>query len=151
MVSFIDHIHITVRDIGISESFYNKFLPLVGFDLRDKEYAQVPEHAYELIEYNSASFSFGIVSPRAEYLDDCVSRRRPGAVHHVAFGTREKVDVDSIFSAVQSIPNVRIINKPCFYPEYCDDYYAFFFTDCDGIELEVVNYSRTSRIGSSLA
>lgn len=147
MLPFVDHIHITVRDIKKSESFYDQFLPLVGFNIADKEYDEVPDHAYKIVEYHSDSFSFGIVNPREEYVSDSVSRRRPGAVHHIAFGVEKKVDVDSVFHVVRGIPGTRIIHGPLFYPEYCADYYAFFFADCDGIELEVVHFSRTASMG----
>lgn len=42
----IDHIHITVEDIERAERFYDKLLPLLGFDLSLKEQDSVPEHEY---------------------------------------------------------------------------------------------------------
>lgn len=44
----IDHIHITVSDLERTERFYDRFLPLLGFDLEPKETAQVPEHEYRI-------------------------------------------------------------------------------------------------------
>ena len=43
MLPMIDHIHITVEDIDRAERFYDKLLPLLGFDLSLKEYDAVPE------------------------------------------------------------------------------------------------------------
>lgn len=40
----IDHIDITVEDLNRAEKFYDKLLPLLGFDISAKEYTEVPEH-----------------------------------------------------------------------------------------------------------
>ena len=63
----IDHIHITVSDIDRAEKFYDWFLPLLGFDLSLKEYDDVPEYEYRIVEYHNRNFSFGIVTQRKEY------------------------------------------------------------------------------------
>ena len=46
MKPMIDHIHITVTDLARAEVFYDKLLPLLGFDLSLKEYDEVPKHEY---------------------------------------------------------------------------------------------------------
>lgn len=141
MTPKIDHIDLTVTDLKRAEAFYDKLMPLLGFDPARKEYTQVPEHEYEIVEYHSGAFSLGLVSPRTAYAGDKVSRRRPGALHHLAFdaGSREAVDV--LYDKVFAIP-ASIIHPPRFYPEYCGDYYAFFFKDTEGIELEIVHFDR---------
>ena len=35
---------------------------------------------------------------------------------------------------------MQIVHAPRFYPEYCEDYYAFFLKDSEGIELEITCY-----------
>ena len=35
--------------------------------------------------------------------------------------------------------------EPRYYPEYAPDYYATFFTDLDGIRLEVTNFREVRR------
>jgi hypothetical protein len=35
--------------------------------------------------------------------------------------------------------------EPCYYPEYAPDYYATFFSDPDGLRLEVMNFRETRR------
>lgn len=141
MTPKIDHIDLTVTNLKRAEAFYDSFLPLLGFDLACKEYTQVPEHEYELVEYHSAAFSLGLVSPRTVCAGEKVNRRRPGALHHLAFdaGSREKVD--ELYKKVSAFP-ARIIHPPRFYPEYCADYYAFFFKDSEGMELEIVHFNR---------
>lgn len=59
----IDHIHLTVTDLDRAESFYGRFLPLLGFDPADKEYDAVEDHDYRIVEYHHPNgFSFGIVN-----------------------------------------------------------------------------------------
>lgn len=139
----IDHIHLTVTDLARAEGFYDRLLPLLGFDLSRKERDQVPEHEYEIVEYHSTAFSLGLVSPRAVCAGDRVSRRRPGALHHLAFHAESREEVDRLYEAVAAIP-ARIVHPPRLYPEYCKDYYAFFFKDTEGIELEIVHFDRGS-------
>ena len=81
----IDHIHVTVADIKRAEAFYDQLLPILGFDLSLKEHDTVPEHEYQIVEYHNQEFSFGIVNQRSQYEGDRVSRRRAGALHHLAF------------------------------------------------------------------
>ena len=51
---------------------------------------------------------------------------------------------DRLYEAVQAIPGARIRIPPRTYPEYAPDYYAFFFYDTEGIELEIVSFDRTA-------
>ena len=87
------HLHVTVRDLKRAECFYDQFLPLLGFDLRYKEYDCKEANAYEIIEYHHAAFSIGIVSPRSCFEKEKLSRRKPGALHHVAFMVEDTQDV----------------------------------------------------------
>lgn len=139
----IDHIHITASDIQRAEVFYDAFLSLIGFDLTLKEKDSIPEHLYEVIEYHHQDFSFGIVSPRQELQNQKVNRRRPGAVHHVAFSVPTKEDVDELYRRMLEMDAI-ILHAPRLYPEYSKDYYAFFFKDSEGIELEIVNFQRSA-------
>ena len=137
----IDHIHVTVRDIERAERFYDALLPLLGFDLALKERAVVRDRDYRLVEYHHAAFSLGIVSERPQYSFNPVSRRRAGAMHHLAFRVDRPCEVDSVHDAVRRIP-ARVLHAPRYWPEYCVDYYAFFFKDSEGIEYEVASFAR---------
>lgn len=141
MIPVIDHIHITVSDLARAEAFYDRLLPLFGFRIADKEKDAVPESEYEIVEYHHKNFSLGIVSPRPAYREEAVSRRKPGALHHLAFHARSRAEVDSLFAQIKEI-GAEIVHSPQLYPEYCKDYYAFFFKDSEGIEYEVVNFNR---------
>ena len=60
----------------------------------------------------------------------------------VAFAADSREEVDRLFAQVRAIPGVRIRIPPRCYPEYTPDYYAFFFYDTEGIELEIVHFAR---------
>ena len=139
MTPLLDHLHVTVRDLKRAECFYDQFLPLLGFDLHYKEYDCKEANAYEIIEYHHAAFSIGIVSPRSCFEKEKLSRRKPGALHHVAFMVEDTQTADCLYEQVMQM-KMQIVHAPRYYPEYCEDYYAFFLKDSEGIELEITSY-----------
>lgn len=141
MKPVIDHIHITVEDIDRAEKYYDKLLPLLGFDISLKEYDEVPEHEYKIVEYHNSNLSIGLVNQREAYKGEKVSRRKAGALHHLAFQADSPKEVDCLYLKIKDIPSI-IIHEPQYYPEYCSDYYAFFFKDSEGIKYEIVNFDR---------
>src|SRR5438874_8744964 len=96
MKPIIDHIQITVKDLKIAEPFYDKLLPILGFDINRKGKGRVEKHEFDVIEYPHPLLIFGINSPRETFTDETVHRRKPGALHHLAFKaeSREEVDKD---------------------------------------------------------
>lgn len=141
MQPIIDHIDITVEDLERAEKFYDKLLPLLGFDISTKEYTEVPEHEYKIVEYHNKNMSIGFVNRREAYKNEKVSRRKAGALHHLAFRANSREEVDLLYGEIKDLPAV-IVHPPKYYPEYCSDYYAFFFKDSEGIEYEIVHFDR---------
>jgi len=137
MEPILDHIQITVKDIKTAEAFYDKFLPLVGFDIKNKVSAVMEDHDLQVIEYTHPLLAFAISSPRTAFKNDTVHRRKPGALHHLAFKANSRAEVDSIYSSLMEIGAI-IVTPPKLYPEYSPNYYAVFFKDLDGIKYEVV-------------
>lgn len=133
----IDHIQITVKDMNIAEPFYDKFLPLLGFDIRSKVSAVIEEHDFYVVEYTHPSLSFAITSPRKAFINEAINRRKPGALHHLAFKAESRTEVDRLFVQLKEI-GAPIVNQPKLYPEYSPDYYALFFKDLEGIKYEFV-------------
>lgn len=134
----LDHIQITVRDMTVAEPFYDKFLSLLGFDLRQKNSAVIPEHEFHVVEYSHPHMAFAITSPRTSFRDDTVNRRKPGAVHHIAFRVASRADVDKLHEELTKI-DATIVSAPRPYPEYTPQgYYAVFFKDPDGIKYEIL-------------
>jgi hypothetical protein len=44
MEPIIDHIQITVKDMDVAVPFYDKFLPLLGFDPLSRSTAVIEDH-----------------------------------------------------------------------------------------------------------
>ncbi|QQO07568.1 VOC family protein [Breznakiella homolactica] len=146
MKPIIDHIHITVKNLDEAEKFYDVLLPLLGFDINLKGIDNVPENDYKIIEYHTKELTIGIVSPRKEFTDIKINRRRPGSLHHLAFMVETKNEVDELYKSIKEL-NVTIVNKPKYYKEYSEDYYAVFFKDNQNIEYEIVHYNRGKLFG----
>jgi catechol 2,3-dioxygenase-like lactoylglutathione lyase family enzyme len=137
MEPVIDHIQITVKDMSVAVPFYDRFLPLLGFDVHSKVSAVIEEHDFYVVEYTHPLLAFAITSPRKAFIDDTINRRKPGALHHLAFKAESRAEVDRLYLALSEI-GALIVNKPRLYPEYGLGYYALFFKDLEGIKYEIV-------------
>jgi len=142
MKPILDHIQITVKDINKAEAFYDKLMPILGFDLSLKQKGTAAAHDFTAVEYVHPLLTIGINSPRKEFLAENVHRRKPGALHHLAFKAASKEEVDAAYEKIKGI-GANIVNPPQYYPQHGEKYYALFFKDLDGIKLEVVFEERT--------
>ena len=138
MEPVIDHIQITVKDMGVAVPFYDQLMPLLGFELAHKNRATFAEHELQVVEYIHPLLGFAISSPRSAVASDAIHRRRPGAIHHLAFKAASRAEVDRLHAELQRI-GATIVSPPREYPEYTPPgYYALFFKDPEGIKYEIV-------------
>jgi catechol 2,3-dioxygenase-like lactoylglutathione lyase family enzyme len=137
MQPIIDHIQITVKNLDQAELFYDRFLPILGFDTEKKVKAFITEHDFHVIEYTHPQLAFAISSPREQFKNETIHRRKPGALHHLAFKAESRKEVDGAFFRLKNI-GAQIVNPPKIYPEYGENYYAVFFKDLEGIKYEIV-------------
>jgi catechol 2,3-dioxygenase-like lactoylglutathione lyase family enzyme len=138
MEPIIDHIQITVKDMATAVPFYDKFLPLLGFDLRNKAGALIEQHEFHVVEYTHPRLIFAITSPRSAFAGETINRRKPGALHHLAFKADSRAEVDRLHRELNEI-GATIVSPPREYPEYTPPgYYALFFKDLEGIKYEIV-------------
>ena len=63
MEPIVDHIEITVKDINVAVPFYDKFLPLLGFDVQERVSALMQEHDKQVVQYSHPRLGFAITSP----------------------------------------------------------------------------------------
>lgn len=133
----IDHIQVTVRDMRVAEPFYDRLMPIFGFDINRKVSAVLEAHDLYVVEYLHPEYDFGICSPRRAFAHDEVHCRKPGALHHLAFRAASRAQVDDMYAQVAAI-GAQIVHAPRVFEEHGPDYYAFFFKDPDGIKFEVV-------------
>jgi catechol 2,3-dioxygenase-like lactoylglutathione lyase family enzyme len=138
MEPIIDHIEITVKDMSVAVPFYDKLLPLLGFDVRSRGTAVIERHEKHVVWYEHPRLGFTITSPRKPFIGEMVNRRKPGALHHLAFKATSRAEVDRLHSELKRI-GATIVSPPREYPEYTPPgYYALFFKDLEGIKYEIV-------------
>ena len=138
MKPIIDHIQITVKNMDVSVPFYDKFLPLLGFDPGKRSSAVIEAHDFYVVEYSHPLLAFAITSPRKAFAADKIHRRKPGSLHHLAFKAESRAEVDRLYADLQQI-GAQIVTAPKEYPEYTPEhYYALYFKDLEGIKYEIV-------------
>lgn len=124
-VTTVDHVYVTVRDLARSEPFYDVVMRLLGFRKGTSPVAG-ERHAHyfnQVLQYTIRPARGGAHDPYA-----------PG-LHHLCFRVASRGEVDAVAAALVSRDIAA--SPPRVYPEYAEDYYATFFTDPDGVRLEV--------------
>jgi catechol 2,3-dioxygenase-like lactoylglutathione lyase family enzyme len=138
MEPIIDHIEIALRDMATAVPFYDRLLPLLGFDLGLRSEAVIDKHQKRVVSYEHPRLGFAITSPLRAFASDTINRRKPGSLHHLAFKAASRADVDRLHLELQKI-GATIVTPPREYPEYTPaGYYALYFKDLEGIKYEIV-------------
>ena len=138
MEPVLDHIEITVRDMAVAMPFYDRLLPLLGFDLTRRSEAVIGAHEKHVVSYEHPRLSIAITSPLEAFAAEAMNRRKPGALHHLAFRASSRAEVDRLHLELQAI-GATIVAPPREYPEYTPaGYYALYFKDLEGIKYEIV-------------
>ncbi len=137
MQPIVDHIQITVKNFEEAEAFYDQLMPILGFDLNLKSKGRVPAHEFDVIEYVHPNIVVGINSPRSVFENEEVHRRKPGALHHLAFRAASEDEVNEAYEAILKT-KADIVVPPQLYPQHGEHYYALFFKDPGGIKLEIM-------------
>lgn len=123
------HTKIAVSDYKKSYPFYKDI-----FDKLD----------YEQVSYDddcagwSSPQGYGVWVSQAEIPDYKYKFDAPG-LHHLCLKAPSIEMVDQIYKLLLK-KKAFIFNVPRKYPEYTEKYYAVFFSDLDGIKLEVAYY-----------
>jgi glyoxylase I family protein len=126
-VTGIDHIYVTVSDLGRAVAFYDPVMRLLGFRKGTKPIAGAPH-----VHYFNRETQYTLRPAKRPGPHDAYA---PG-LHHLCFRVPTNPDVD------QAARELRALGvdatEPAVYPEYSPDYYATFFADPDGVRLEIV-------------
>jgi glyoxylase I family protein len=131
----IDHVYVTVRDLARSERFYGRVMGVLGYRKIQSPIAGDPH-----VHYYNRQFGFSLRPARPATPDH--DPYAPG-LHHFCFRVLDQRAVDR---AVEELRGAGIaVTEPRFYPEYAADYYATFFTDPDGVRLEITNFREIRR------
>jgi glyoxylase I family protein len=131
----IDHIYISVSDLARSELFYDRaLLTALGFRKNSFSLGGEPH-----IHYFNKLFGFVLRPARVDVQHNPYS---PG-LHHFCLRVDSAAEVQEVAEQLRS---GGIAATPArLYPEYAEDYTATFFSDPDGIRLEVTNYRQERR------
>lgn len=131
------HVTITVRNIDISEMFYDALMSALDFDVSKKYKGYLDFADMDVVEYIGKDFDFGICSPKNEFKSESVDSRKPGALQHFAFAAESRDAVDAVYDKIKNLGVNILHNEARVYTKLGSDYYALFFEDPDGIRLEV--------------
>ncbi|MBI5890903.1 MAG: VOC family protein [Nitrosomonadales bacterium] len=134
-VTGIDHIYIAVSDLERSEAFYDKvLLRTLGFR---KNRFTLDGDAH--VQYFNRHFGYVLRPARTTSAHDPYS---PG-LHHFCLRVNSIEDVVAVYAQLRDAGIDASEAKNC--PEYAPDYWATYFSDPDGIRLEVTNYRQERR------
>ena len=126
----IDHVYLAVRDLRRSEAFYDRAMGVLGFRKSQSEIAGEPH-----VHFFNRQIGFTLRPARPGSGDH--DPYAPG-LHHLCFRV---LDTNAVDRAADGLRAASIeATPPRLYPEYAPDYYATFFTDPDGIRLEINNF-----------
>jgi len=134
-VTGIDHIYFSVSDMARSEAFYDTVLvQVLGFRKNRFTLAGDPHVQF----YNR---HFGIVLRPAR----AATAHNPYAagLHHFCLRVDSVADVVATAQALQAAGIAA--TDAAQWPDYAPDYWATFFTDPDGLRLEVTNHRQERR------
>lgn len=130
----IDHVFIDVRDLARAEAFYDKVMPVLGF-----RKGAVSDQASPRARYDNRHLTCWVRLRRdADGTEG--PRPAPGAMPHLCFRVVDERAVDRAYGELREA-GVEA-SEPQAYPQYSSDYYATFFSDPDGLLLEVMNCNR---------
>ena len=134
-ITGIDHIYITVSELARSEAFYDKLMVQV---LGCRK-TQFPIHGDLHIQYYNRHFGYVLRPARTAAAHDSYA---PG-LHHLCLRVDSIEDVAACARLLQAAGIAA--TEPQLHGEYAADYWATFFTDPDGLRLEITNYRQERR------
>lgn len=134
-VTGIDHIYITVSDLARSQAFYDTvMLQVLGFRTNSFE-IRGDRH----VQYYNRHFGYVLRPAHSKQPHDPYA---PG-LHHFCLRVES---IDEVVAASKALRAAGIdATEAHLHPGYAPDYWATFFTDPDGVRLEITNYRAERR------
>jgi catechol 2,3-dioxygenase-like lactoylglutathione lyase family enzyme len=124
----LDHVYLTVTDLGRARSFYDAVLGALEFERGEEPIGGDPH-----LHYWNRALQISVRPARNASLR--ADPYAPG-LHHLCLQLRDRPAVGGAFARLRALGVVA--TAPRLYPEYNPDYYATFFEDPDGIRFELV-------------
>lgn len=132
MSGIIDHIQINVNSYEKAVAFYSWLLKRIGYT-RNFIYKEGPWIRGWISETNSV----WLAESGSELRSETFNKNRIG-LRELAFSVQSRELVDKITKEIEKHGG-KILDFPRVYKKYSKTYYAVFFTDPDGLKLEVLN------------
>ncbi|MGE0823341.1 MAG: VOC family protein [Candidatus Binatia bacterium] len=129
MAAGIDHTIITVNNYATASRFYGWLLPKIGYTGGEHDYGTMKG-------WMGNGMSFWIKQADTRFAGDTFHKDRVGLCE-IAFKGESRAQIDALATEVEAHGG-QILDPPKEY-DYAPGYYAVFFTDPDGIKLEVVH------------
>ncbi|MGH6623493.1 MAG: VOC family protein [Burkholderiaceae bacterium] len=131
----VDHVYVAVTDLTRSEAFYDRvMLDALGFRKNRFTLGDEPH-----IQYFNRHFGFVLRPARTR---DEHNPYSPG-LHHFCLRVDSVTDVQAVSTQLRAAGIAATEAAP--HSEYAPDYWATFFSDPDGLRLEVTNYRQERR------
>ena len=130
----VDHIYIAVSNLALAEAFYDRVFPVLGFR---KSSFQIGGDDH--VQYYNRHFAYVLRPARSSKEHDSYA---PG-LHHLCLRVDSVADVTAAATALRAAG--IDVGEPQNFRQYAPDYWAIFFSDPDGIRLEVTNYRQERR------
>jgi len=131
----VNHLRLTVGDIGKAEAFYHPLLSFMGYRLVERS----DDRLAWVVPTAGGNLLWFILSVSAAGTP-AHDRFAPG-LHHLALNAGSRADVDAFHDLLRK-HGVTILDPPAEY-DYEPGYYAVFFADPDGMKLEYVHVPAT--------
>jgi glyoxylase I family protein len=131
-VGGVHHVFLTVGDLARSRAFYARLMPRIG-------YPAIWEYpgAADSVGFMGNGGSLWLKQAAERFAGDTFSKDRVGLCE-LAFRAESREHVDALAREIPALGGA-ILTPPRDYPEYVPGYYAVFFSDPDGIKLELVH------------
>ena len=131
----LNHLFLTVSDREKSEPFYDVILKFM-------DYQQVEKNDQFIMWWSKDAGAILISAANPDSPNKVHDRYSPG-LHHLAFSADNREQVDNLYKLILEI-GATVLDSPAEYNQYAPGYYAVFFSDPDGIKLELVHMPNLS-------
>ncbi|CAN5384644.1 hypothetical protein BH09PSE6_BH09PSE6_21210 [soil metagenome] len=131
----IDHVYISVSSLARSRDFYDRLMmQVLGFRRSEFELAGEPH-----VQYFNRHFGYVLRPARGAVAHDPYL---PG-LHHLCLRVES---IEHVVEVAEQLVAVGIeATSAARHGDYAEDYWATFFTDPDGLRLEITNYRQERR------